>query len=291
MVKPKSFGFNSETAHSNSFQNSLGDADNGSKAREEFKKMVIELESNQIDLMVFEDLIEGLPDSVFPNNWISNIPDQAVVVYPMLTPNRKREVRDDIINWTKEKLNLSDLIDLRNEETILEGTGSIVFDHSNKIAFAAISPRTSIQLLNKLCSMIGYESYSFESVDLSGGQIYHTNVMMSIAEKYAVVCFESIIDPIERSMLKKKLESLNKVLIEISYPQMNAFAGNVLEVNNKSSESVLLMSRTAREAFSENQINVIESYSKILDFDISTIEKIGGGSVRCMLAGFFNYPK
>ncbi len=291
MVRPKSFGFNHQTAESNSFQNQSVSENVNELAQQEFDQMVAKIAANNIELKVFDDIEPGLPDSVFPNNWISHIPNRAIVIYPMLTENRKKEVRSDIINWVKSQLRLEEQIDLRDSSLILEGTGSIVFDHLNKIAFAAISPRTSITLLNQLCQKIGYRSVSFESVDLKGGQIYHTNVMMSVGERFAIVCLESVPDIIERTMLKKELEEVGKEIIEISYAQMNAFAGNALEVCSTQAASYFLMSKTAENCLSENQKSAIEQYAKILSFDISTIEKVGGGSVRCMLAGFFNYPK
>lgn len=291
MVRPSSFGFNHQTAESNSFQNHSVLENVNVLAQQEFDQMVAKIAANNIEVKVFDDVEQGLPDSIFPNNWISNIPNKTIVIYPMLTENRKKEVRSDIIAWGSSLLGFEEVVDLRNQDLILEGTGSIVFDHLNKIAFAAISPRTSITLLNELCQKIGYRSVSFESVDLKGGQIYHTNVMMSVGERYAIVCLESVPDIIERTMLKKELEQLGKEIIEISYAQMNSFAGNALEVSSVDRSVYFLMSTTAENCLSENQKSAIEQYAKILSFDISTIEKVGGGSVRCMLAGFFNYPK
>lgn len=291
MVKPRSFGFNPETAESNSFQNNAVEKSTVENAITEFDTMFSKLREHNIDVHKFDDIEDELPDSVFPNNWISHIPGKAIVIYPMLTANRQKEVREDIIDWTIKELAAEDKIDLRKANGVLEGTGSIVFDHTSKTAFAAISPRTSLSLLRRLCEQIGYATVSFESVDLTGGQIYHTNVMMGIADNYAVVCLESIPDPIERHMLKNKLIACKKEIVEISYAQMNAFAGNVIEVLCNDGKSYLLMSKTAKDALSADQCSRIEAYSKILDFEIPTIEKIGGGSVRCMLAGFFNYPK
>lgn len=291
MVRPSSFGFNHQTAESNSFQNHSVLENVNVLAQQEFDQMVAKIAANNIEVKVFDDVEQGLPDSIFPNNWISNIPNKTIVIYPMLTENRKKEVRSDIIAWGSSLLGFEEVVDLRNQDLILEGTGSIVFDHLNKIAFAAISPRTSITLLNELCQKIGYRSVSFESVDLKGGQIYHTNVVMSVGEQFAIVCLESVPDIIERTMLKKELEQLGKEIIEISYAQMNSFAGNALEVSSVDGSVYFLMSTTAENCLSENQKSAIEQYAKILSFDISTIEKVGGGSVRCMLAGFFNYPK
>lgn len=292
MVRPKSFGFNPETAMSNSFQNKGDSEDVSVVAQKEFDEMVALFESEKINTKVFEDIEMNLPDSVFPNNWISHIPGQAIVVYPMLTENRKREVRADVIEYLVHLLNESSIIDLRTEsDLILEGTGSIIFDHESRTAFACVSPRTDLSLLKLLCDQIDYKTITFESVDLQGKQIYHTNVMLSIADKFAVICLESIPDFIERSMIKKSLESIGKEIVDISYAQMKAFGANALEVLNVEGESYYAMSKTAFKALEKEQIELIEKSSKILPVQIDNIERVGGGSVRCMMAGIFNYPK
>lgn len=290
MVRPNHFGFNSQTAGSNSFQNQ-SDQNVSQRAQEEFDNAVNILRSNHIDVKVFEDQSEILPDAIFPNNWISHVPNKGVVVYPMLTPNRKAEVRFDIVDWAQKQLNENVLFDLRDDIRILEGTGSVVFDHVRKIAFACESPRTDLSLLKDFCDNIGYQTVSFLAVDLKGDPIYHTNVVMSLGDKVAIICLESIPDILERTMVKKSLEKLDKEIIEITYAQMNHFAGNALEVVSEMEEVKYVMSQTAFDSLSSDQISKIEKHASILVIDIPTIENIGGGSIRCMMAGFFNYPR
>ena len=167
------------------------------------------------------------------------------------------------------------------------GTGSIVFDYTNKVAFACISSRTSVILFEKYCQLIGYEAISFESLDLYGHPVYHTNVMMAIADQYAIINLDSIEHPVERIMVRKKIEQLGKELIEINHVQMNDFCGNVMQLQNSEGESFLVMSERAYKAFKPDQLNLIEGYDSIISIDVSTIEEIGGGGVRCMLAGLF----
>lgn len=294
MVKPKSFGFNHETSGSNSFQNESENTAVHEIARIEFDQMVQTFIENKIDVTVFEDEINGLPDSIFPNNWLSHVPKHGLVVYPMLTENRRKEVRFDIVNKLKHQLDVMNIIDLRasiEDSLYLEGTGSIIFDHASKKAFACISPRTDLKVLNHLCELIGYDSITFESTDLNGQQIYHTNVMLSIAVKFAVVCLESIPDILERAMLKQSLERIGKEVVDISYTQMNSFGANALEVVNQEGKSFFALSQSAFDAFSADQISLIEKYTTMLPIRIKTIESVGGGSVRCMMAGLFNYPK
>lgn len=293
MVRPKGFGFNEETAVSNSFQNKVENSDVLTLAQTEFDEMVKLLESKSIGVAVFEDRVETLPDSIFPNNWISHTASK-LVVYPMLTENRRGEVRKDVIDHFEKVLSTENTLDLSAEalnERFLEGTGSIIFDHLNKLAFACISPRTNVKLLNELCGQLDYSSVSFDSVDLKGDQIYHTNVMLSLAENFAIVCLESISDLLERSLLKRTIEKTGRTIIDISYKQMNCFAANALEVANEKGKSYYCLSQTALDALTNEQKTIIQESAELLPIQIPTIEKVGGGSVRCMMAGFFNYPK
>jgi hypothetical protein len=275
---------------SNSFQNETN-KDVRQQAVIEFEQAHEILVSKGIEVKVFNDQDALLPDAIFPNNWISHVPNEAVVVYPMLTENRRAEVRTDVIEWMSQFLN-ERVMDIRGDYSrILEGTGSIVFDHQSKTAFACVSPRTNLSLLRDFSSQIGYTTLSFESVDVNGGQIYHTNVVMSLGEDIGIICLESIQDLLERSMVKAHLEKIGKKVLEISYHQMNHFAGNALEVINKKSERFYVMSTTAYESLNDDQIEAIEASTEIIQIDIPTIEQIGGGSIRCMMAGLFNYPK
>ena len=291
MIRPKNFGYNAQTALSNSFQNDIQVDNLSDKALREFDEMVMILESNEIRVKVFEDLGDQLFDSVFPNNWISHSPKGHVVVYPMANLNRQAEVRTDIINFVEQLIPESNRIDMRlkaDQGKFLEGTGSIIFDHENKVAFAAESSRTDIRLFNQLCEMMDYKQVSFESFDLKSFPIYHTNVMLSISEKFSIVCLDSITNLIERVMVKRELEKLNKEIIELTFEQMNSFAANSFEVLNQNGESCLLISRRGVESLSNDQLDQIKKYSKIIPLSVPNIEDVGGGSVRCMVAGLFS---
>lgn len=288
LVRPDHFEFNAETASTNAFQKDEVKMD-GAQAMEEFNALVMILQNEEIDHIVFHSLKDVYtPDAVFPNNWISIMPDGKLILYPMLTPTRQMERNPEIIAYLQKHFVIKEVIDLSpyEEKSIaLEGTGSIVFDYSEKIAYACISPRTDEKLLKLLCERIAYRSMVFEAIGPKGEQIYHTNVVMNIGEKYAVICLEAIPDPVEAQMLRKSLENSGKRIIEISFAQMNSFAGNMLEVRNKKNESVLLMSDTAYQSLLPEQIKLLSQFTKIVHSPIPTIEKLGGGSVRCMLAG------
>ena len=287
MVKPASFGYNEETAGSNSFQTDKS-VNRNDTAVYEFERLVKKIEAEHIEVKIFEDSFEPIkPDAIFPNNWFSTQPNGNVVLYPMLAKNRRQERRTDIIEYLQESFDFNEIIDItegENQELYLEGTGSIVFDHTHKIAFANESVRTNFTLLRQLCDKIGYSTYSFKALDLNGKNIYHTNVMLSISENFVIVCLESIEEVLERKMLLKKFEMLGKEVIDISFQQMNSFCANVLEVKTKDA-SHLIMSTRAYDAFDYGQINTIKKYCKIIHADIPTIEQVGGGGVRCMMAG------
>lgn len=294
MIRPKHFGFNVETADSNSFQQNIELDEAAEKARAEFDQMVSLLQENNVVVQVFEDIDDPLPDVVFPNNWISHIPQGPLIVYPMFAPLRRKEVRADIIAWAAQELKISQLIRLDHkveEEQFLEGTGSIVFDHQQRIAYACESPRTNLDVLTELCQAIDYKPVSFESVDLNGGQIYHTNVMMSVGSKVVLICLESIHNFIEREMVRTAIVKSGKEIIELSYTQMNAFAGNAFEIRNTKGELIYVLSKKSTSALNVEQLSDLKKYYHILELDIPTIETLGGGSVRCMMAGLFNYPK
>ncbi len=294
MIRPAAFGFNSQTASSNSFQKNISTENTQLKAQQEFDAMVEKMKNHGIEVQVFEDVKDDLPDSVFCNNWMIHLPEKKVAVFPMCTVNRRAEVRLDITDWIMEQTHTEEFFDLRSElekNHFLEGTGSIVFDYRNKIAFAAESPRTNITLFEKFCSEIDYTPVSFQSTDIKGDLIYHTNVMLTAADKFALVCLESIPDLLERNMLVQRLENSGHLVIPISFVQMNQFAGNCIEILDKNNQRVLLMSSTAFNALNQEQKSQINQFDEILHFDIPTIENIGGGSVRCMITGIFNYPR
>lgn len=287
MVRPMSFGFNLETADSNKFQ-----APNDRSldtVNEEFEKMVDLLYSHEIDVEVFEDTPEPVkPDAVFPNNWISFHEDGTLVLYPMMAKNRRAERRTEIVDAISEKFVVSRIVDLTGEEKnqlFLEGTGSLVLDHANKIAYACRSIRTAESVVNKFCASLQYRAVMFDAVDTSGHPIYHTNVMMSVGEKFAVLCLDSIRDENQQEILLDSFARTGHKVVAISYDQMNAFAGNIIEVKTASGDPVVLLSQTAFKSLLPGQVNAISAFADILPISIPTIEKIGGGSVRCMVAG------
>lgn len=293
LIQPASFGYNEQTALSNTFQNKVDNDGNAAAtmALAEFKLFAEQLRKNEIDVFVFEDSTNPVkPDAVFPNNWISMHDEGKVILYPMCAPNRRLERNNDVIEEIKRMFIVNDVIDLsryEKENRFLEGTGSIVFDHDNKKAYACISPRTDEQILIEVCKLLNYQPVIFHSVDENGVAIYHTNVMMCIAEKFAVICLESIANKEERIMVSQSLEDSNHEIIDISFEQVKYFAGNMLAIHNRHSEKFLAMSQSAFDSLIENQKKVLEKYCTLLPLNVKTIETVGGGSARCMMAEIF----
>lgn len=206
----------------------------------------------------------------------------------MLSPNRNAERRPDIIENLKQHFHIRRVVDLAaGENRVLEGTGSMVCDYANRIIYACLSPRTDKDMLHEFASRIGYTPLAFVCLDEAGAEIYHTNVVMCVGEKLAVVCLNTIKNLEQRKSVRETLAKTNHEVIEISVAQMNRFAGNMLEVRSKQGTNYLVMSASAHESLDENQISQIERHAEILSADIKTIETIGGGSVRCMLAEIF----
>ena len=289
MVRPSSFGFNTQTSSSNFFQSVSSSANVGSKAIEEFERMVKHLRANDIDVVVFDDTAAPQkPDAIFPNNWISLHEDGTAVLYPMMTENRRWERRADILDALKKDFTISGVVDLTTEENsgkFLEGTGSLVFDHCNKICYASRSPRTNEELVIRLSKSLGYKPVIFSSVDENGNAIYHTNVMMCIGEKFVVLCLDSIKDENDQEKLLESFSSTEHKVIAISFAQMRAFAGNMIEVKTRNNEPVVLLSQTAFDSLLPGQLNAISQFAELLPLEIGTIQTVGGGSVRCMIAG------
>ena len=293
MVRPAAFGFNEQTAESNAFQNKLTIESSGINqlVQEEFEAFVQKLRANEIDVLVIEDdPVAKNPDAVFPNNWISLHSDGTVVLYPMCTPNRRTERRPDIIEILKQNYSVSKVIDLsfqESENRFLEGTGSIIFDHINKLAYACLSPRTDKDLFIDTCKLLGYDPVYFDAVDANGTAVYHTNVLMCVAEQFVVICLEAVQDAKEREMIQASFKRAGQEIIDISYGQMSHFAGNLLSLKNKAGKLFLAASQSAVGSLSSHQVKRIEKYCTILPLPIPTIETIGGGSARCMMAENF----
>jgi hypothetical protein len=293
LVKPSRFLFNTETAGSNTFQQDMsGDAGAFSAtAIREFEVFEETLRSAGVNVIVFEDTAQPQkPDALFPNNWVSFHHDGRVLLYPMFAPNRRAERRPDIIQKLKEHFYVKEIIDLSSHEQegkFLEGTGSIVFDHINRLAYACISPRTNKELFLKVCGLLDYKPFYFHAGDRGGMAIYHTNVMMCVAEKFALVCLESIAEPGEKKLTSEALAESGHTIIDISIPQMNHFAGNMLAVKNKQDRDVLVMSQSAWDVLTGKQRDLIGRFCSPLPIPVKTIESIGGGSARCMMAEVF----
>jgi hypothetical protein len=290
MVRPDHFAFNPETARSNAFQNKTLICENNNirqHALEEFHAFVALLKKHNIEVFVFDSPQVNSPDAVFPNNWISFHEDGKVILYPMLTQNRKIEMRPEIVDEIGEKFHVEQLIDLSSaaqKGKILEGTGSIVFDHINKFAYANESSRTNKNLFYDVCELLAYEGVFFKAVDLQGIDIYHTNVLMTIGEGYAIICKEAI-DKSDAAHVINNLQSSGLEVIEISHDQMNHFAGNMIQLKSKDDKKWLVMSETAHNILDDSQKHRLSNYTGFIHADIHTIESIGGGSARCMIAG------
>lgn len=296
MVRPACFDFNAQTAVTNAFQSNTPLTGNVHElAQMEFDDCVKQLNNAGITVQVMQDTEEPIkPDAVFPNNWVSLHADGTVVLYPMCTPNRRAERRMDIVKNLATHYDIQKVIDFSNEEEqsrFLEGTGSVVFDHLHRTAFACLSPRTNKGLLEKLCAQIGYEPIAFHASDANGHPIYHTNVMMCIAEKFAVICAESITKPEERNDVLARLAVDNREIVEISFAQMERFAGNMLALHSASNEDLIVLSQSAYESLTQQQLSMIQKNNRPIIFRIPTIETIGGGSARCMIAEIFCTPK
>lgn len=293
MIRPVNFAFNEQTAESNAFQDvkakSLTSSITQADALNEFDGMVSQLRSAGVNVMVYDDTLEPYtPDSIFPNNWVSFHHSGKVCLYPMQAENRRLERRSDIIDDLRKKFHVEVVLDFTHfekEGKYLEGTGSMVLDRMNRIAYACLSPRTNSDVLDAWAKqMNGYQLVKFTSVDGQGKEVYHTNVVMCIGDTFAVVCLASIPDLDERLKVKESLESSGKNIIEISLEQMNQFAGNMLLVKTQKGNHLLVMSTTAFNSLNHAQRVELEEYADIQHFDLSMIENCGGGSARCMMA-------
>jgi hypothetical protein len=295
MLRPACFGWNAETQASNRFQREAGDLVAGAQARavDEFDGLVARLREVGVEVHVADDAPERrCPDAVFPNNWVSLHADGTVVLYPMLAPNRRRERRLEIVTRLRGEgtYRVDRLLDLTHHEghgQFLEGTGSVVFDHVGRVAYAALSPRTHLVPLQELCDELGYEPCVFEAADASGSAIYHTNVLLAVGSRFAVVVAEAIA-PANRDDVLRRLHESGRDVLTIDLDAMHRYAGNVLELRAGDGASVLAMSEAAAQAFGPASIaRLRRSVDRVVAAPIPTIETLGGGSVRCMLAEVF----
>lgn len=290
MIRPANFAFNEQTATSNAFQSRDAQqySDVAEKALREFDAFVDTLRGNGIQVIVINDTPEPhKPDAIFPNNWVSFHNNGDVFLYPMQAENRRLERREDVIRQLKAQFSVKHVIDLSRFELqhqFLEGTGSMVFNREDKIVYACLSPRTDAEVLATFCQQAGYQPIVFHASDQQDRAIYHTNVMMCVADRYVVICLDSIADKDERQMIVSSFFETGKDIFDISFEQMNQFAGNMLEVFNQDGESLLIMSSSAYKSLDDRQIATLQQFSRIIQVDIPTIEQNGGGSVRCMMA-------
>lgn len=296
MVRPHRFAVNPETLADNAFQ-----ADPGAtpaetvaqSAREEFDAMVAQLTAAGIQIHVFDDFGQlDTPDSVFPNNWFSTHQGGRVAIYPMYAPSRRRERRADVIELLKSTYRVQEVIDysgLEWDNLFLEGTGAMVFDHLERVAYVASSHRADPVILERFCTAFGYEPMVFPTADQKGRTIYHTNVLMTIATEYALVCLASISDPARRAEVADRLTESGRQVLDLTFEQVGEFAGNAIELTGTDGRLLALSSRAAA-ALTPDQRAVIERSARLLPLSIPTIE-LAGGSVRCMVAGVHLTPR
>jgi hypothetical protein len=296
MVRPRNFGFNAETAATNAFQHAGAAADVGVQARTEFDAFASALAAEGVTVCVAEDSEPPKPDAVFPNNWVSFHADGTVVLYPMQAPSRRAERSAAILEQVERDTGFRvrrtvDLTHHEKEGRFLEGTGSLVLDHVARVAYACRSPRTDESVAREWAAELDYSLELFDARDASGASIYHTNVVMCVGSRFAVVAFDSMAAA-DRARVSERLTASGRDVVAITDAEMNAFAGNVLEVGSWDEHlgdfRILVMSRTARRALAPEKLARLgASVDSVLAAPVDVIERHGGGSVRCMLAEVF----
>jgi len=292
MIRPVRFESNPLTAASNRFQGKTNSdpAAQQAAAAFEFDTLVSALQEAGIEVIVIDDKHEPhTPDAIFPNNWISMHADGRVVLYPMEAENRRTERRMDIVNYLGDEggRQIAEVVDLSTHENsghFLEGTGSMVLDRANRVAYACVSTRTHLDPLGDFAQRMGYDVVAFDAIDSSGVPIYHTNVLMNVGEQVAVICDEAIPREDQREAVLAHLRETGHEVVLLSYAQLDAFAGNMLELRNKDGERVLAMSQQAYDSLNKEQRAVLVANGRIVSVAINNIESTAGGSVRCMLA-------
>ncbi|HJS56270.1 MAG TPA: arginine deiminase-related protein [Chitinophagaceae bacterium] len=293
MVRPVAFGHNEETATTNFFQSPTKELNRSlqQSALKEFDSMVGILRKHDINVLVIDDTPSPVkPSAIFPNNWLSTSPEGTVSVFPMYAPNRRSEKRDDILQILAERFvvkGLQDWSEFEVEGKFLEGTGSMVIDHENKVIYTCYSPRTDISVLERFANANQYRAIAFLATDKNGHPVYHTNVVMTLGDNFAVLCEEAIEEEWELIAIRQLLDSSGHDIIRITKEQMHAFAGNMLQVRNNKGEKFLVMSQTAFDSLHDDQEEELAARSTLLPISIPVIEQTEGGSVRCMMAEIF----
>jgi hypothetical protein len=292
MVRPASFGFNSQTAASNAFQlpgDSAGDTEAQCLALAEFDALAEALRRAGVEVLIAVDTpLPAKPDAIFPNNWVSFHCDGTVTLYPMLAPNRRWERREEILEQVvrEGRFHVSRTVDLTHREAegkFLEGTGSVVLDRAHRVAYASLSPRTDLDVLGEFAQLLDYDLVTFEAHDDAARPVYHTNVLMAVGSGFAVLCGEAISHVQHREAVLNTLRASGHDIIDVSLRQMREFAGNVLELESAGGPVVALSTRAWR-SLEAPQRRILESHAKLIPVAIPTIERMGGGGVRCMLA-------
>ena len=295
MIRPHHFSPNQETAKDNAFQKTndyLNTTEMAKSAFLETTNVAKKLTSFGIKTHIFEDESTKSPDSVFPNNWFSTHPGGHIAIYPMYPENRRLERRHDIIEMLKRNYRVQDVIDysgLEPDGLFLEGTGAMVLDHIDRVAYAVRSNRTNPVVLERFCTHFNYEPMVFDAVDDNANPVYHTNVLMCIATDFVMICLDMVSDSARRLEIEERFKRSGRHIIALSKQQINNFAGNALELQGNKGR-ILALSSVALKALSPKQKAMIEQSTTILPLDIPTIE-LAGGSVRCMLAGVHLSPR
>jgi hypothetical protein len=290
LVRPAAFASNAETAGSNYFQHAEPAGTHAAAAAlREFDALTTTLAAAGVQVHVLRgQTAVGLPDEVFPNNWLSLHADGTAVLYPMLAANRRRERRRDALDRLRAAgyriERIVDLTDLEAAGKYLEGTGSVVLDRAARIAYACWSPRTHAEALAELARTLRYETVAFRAFDRAGRPLYHTNVLMSVGATFAALCTAAIADPVERERVVTRLRTTGHDIVDLTFDQLHAFAGNLLALDAGGGRTVIALSTTALEALAPAQIRALEAHGELVAVDVRTIERFGGGSVRCMLA-------
>ena len=294
MVRPFQFYFNQQTAVNNFFQSNINIENANELAIAEFDAMVEQLRAHQIKVKVVQDTKDpSTPDSIFPNNWISTHPDGTLCLYPMYAENRRAERKLNVIEFLQANYkieNLLDLTDLEKEGKFIEGTGSMVLDHQNKISYGCLSERLDKEAFTYWCNKMQFKPICFNAVDHKAQPIYHTNVMMCMGNQFVVICLESIPDEQEKQIVLESFLQTNKEVITINQDQLNHFAGNMLQVFDVDEKPHLILSNQAYKTLNVAQLKSLEKYNPLLPISIPTIEAIGGGSTRCMMAEIYLNP-
>ena len=295
MIRPQHFMVNPETAADNAFQKDSTHMNQADLARSAYEELTVaskRLEDAGIRVHIFEDEGTSTPDSVFPNNWFSTHSGGHVALYPMFSEARRKERRSDVIDMLKSKYRVQDVIDysgMEHDGLFLEGTGAMVLDHIDRVAYAVKSKRTDPITLERFCTHFNYEPMVFEAEDENGISVYHTNVLMCIATEFVLICLDMIKNPKRRDEIVRRFEYSGRTIIDLSQQQIANFAGNAIELRC-GKQNILALSTRAMNALSVEQISMIEQSASLLALDIPTIE-LAGGSVRCTLAGIHLLPR